>query len=142
MGKIVLDKMFIEQLLKRFPHLRAGVMVRGGEVLNDATEEDARYAGIDQTARVISNGNSVAGTVYDMLSEEAKRALDSADVILSKGQGNYETLNGQGRHIFYAFLCKCELFTSRFDVPRLTGILIEENAKIYRQSFFPHSVST
>ena len=140
-GEIVLDKMFIEQLLKRFPHLRAGVMVRGGEVLNDATEEDARYAGIDQTARVISNGNSVAGTVYDMLSEEAKRALDSADVILSKGQGNYETLNGQGRHIFYAFLCKCELFTSRFDVPRLTGILIEENANIYRQSFFPHSVS-
>ena len=49
--------------------------------------------------------------------------------ILSKGQGNYETLNGQGRHIFYAFLCKCDLFTSRFDVPRLTGILVEENSE-------------
>ena len=66
---------------------------------------------------------------YEMLSEEAKNALDSADIILSKGQGNYETLNGQGRHIFYAFLCKCELFTSRFDVPRLTGILVEENSE-------------
>ena len=128
-GEIVLDKLFIEQLLSRFPHLEAKVMVRGGEVLNDATEEDALYSGIDQIAQVISNGNTVAGTVYEMLSEEAKNALDSANIILSKGQGNYETLNGQGRHIFYAFLCKCELFTSRFDVPRLTGILVEENSE-------------
>ena len=126
-GEIVLDKLFIEQLLKRFPHLRAEVMVRGSEVLNDATEEDAVYSGIDRVAQVISNGNTVAGTVYNMLSEKAKNVLDSADIILSKGQGNYETLNGQGRHIFYAFLCKCDLFTSRFDVPRLTGILVEEN---------------
>ena len=60
---------------------------------------------------------------------EAKAAVDSADIILSEGQGNYETLNGQGRHIFYAFLCKCELFTSRFNGPRLTGILAEENGR-------------
>ena len=128
-GEIVLDKLFIEQLLKQFPYLEVKVMVRGGEVLNDATEEDAVYSGIDQIAQIIPNGNTVAGTVYDMLSEEAKSALDSADIILSKGQGNYETLNGQGRHIFYAFLCKCELFTCRFDVPRLTGILVEENGE-------------
>lgn len=126
-GEIVLDKLFIEQLRKKYPHLDVAVMVRGGEVLNDATEEDALYSGINQVAHIISSGNTVAGTVYNMLSEEARAALDSADVILSKGQGNYETLNGQGRHIFYAFLCKCDLFTSRFSVPRLTGILIEEN---------------
>jgi hypothetical protein len=90
-------------------------------------EEDVMYSGIDQIARIVSNGNTVAGTVYDMLSKEARTAIDSADVILAKGQGNYETLNGQGRHIFYAFLCKCELFTGRFNVPRLTGILVEEN---------------
>lgn len=123
-GEIVLDKLFLEQLLIRFPHLTPRVMVRGGEVLNDATEEDARYTGIDQVAQVISNGNTVAGTVCDLLSEEAKIALDTADIVLSKGQGNYETLNGQGRHIFYAFLCKCDYFTGRFSVPKLTGILV------------------
>ncbi len=127
-GEIVLDKLFIEQLKKKFSQMDVTVMVRGGEVLNDATEEDAIYSGIDQVAHVVSNGNTVAGTVYDMLSKTARTAIDSADVILSKGQGNYETLNGQGRHIFYAFLCKCELFTSRFRVPRLTGLLVEENA--------------
>ncbi|MBR3643329.1 MAG: hypothetical protein IKN57_07470 [Parasporobacterium sp.] len=47
-------------------------------------------------------------------------------MILAKGQGNYETMSDQGRHIFYEFLCKCDLFTSRFKVPRLTGIFTEE----------------
>ncbi len=125
-GEIVLDKLLIEQLRKQFPQMKVTVMVRGGEVLNDATEEDAVYCGMDREARIVSSGNTVAGTVYEMLSEEARKAMDAADVILAKGQGNYETMNGQGRHVFYAFLCKCELFTSRFDVPRLTGILVEE----------------
>ena len=125
-GEIVLDKLLIERLQRRFPRLEVSVMVRGAEVLNDATAEDAAYTGLDRIARVISNGNSVAGTVYTMMTDEAKSALDTAEVILAKGQGNYETLNGQGRHIFYAFLCKCELFTNRFDVPKLTGIFVEE----------------
>ena len=102
------------------------VMVRGAEVLNDVTLEDAKYAGIDQLASLVSNGSSVAGTIYGMLQEEAKEAIDSADVILAKGQGNYESLCGQGRHIFYSLLCKCRLFTDRFDVPELTGVFIEE----------------
>ena len=101
-------------------------MVRGGEVLNDATMEDAEYVGLTQTARVISSGSAAAGTIYSMLSAEARQALDSADVILAKGQGNYESLSHQGRHIFYSFLCKCELFTERFSVPPLTGMLVEE----------------
>ena len=125
-GEIVLDKLFIEQLKKRFPQLEAAVMVRGGEVLNDATEEDALYSGIDRIARIISSGNTVAGTVWEMLSGEAKKALDTADVVLAKGQGNYETMSGEGRHAFYSFLCKCDLFTGRFSVPRLTGMLVEE----------------
>ncbi len=125
-GEIVLDKLFLEQLKKQYPQLKLSVMVRGGEVLNDATVEDAEYAGIDCIAEIISSGIGVSGTVYKMLSNEAKSALDNAEVILSKGQGNYEALSGQGRHIFYSFLCKCERFTNRFGVPRLTGIFVEE----------------
>ena len=125
-GEIVLDKLFLEQLKKRFPSLEINVMVRGGEVLNDATEEDATYVGIDKIAKIISNGNSIAGTVYEMLPDQAKEILNGADVILAKGQGNYETLSKQGRHIFYSFLCKCDLFTNRFNVPKLTGIFVEE----------------
>ena len=125
-GEIVLDKLFLEQLKKRFPWLKLQVLVRGQEVLNDVTPEDAVYAGICRIAEIISNGKAIAGTVYDMLPDEARRALDRVDVIFAKGQGNYESLSGQGRHIYYTFLCKFDLFTSRFSVPPLTGMLVEE----------------
>ena len=55
--------------------------------------------------------------------------MSYADIIFAKGQGNYESLAGQGLHIFYSFLCKCDLFTTKFNVPRLTGIFIEENPR-------------
>ena len=61
-----------------------------------------------------------------MMPSKAKEVLDASDVILAKGQGNYESMSGRGRHVFYAFLCKCDLFTSRFHVPKLTGIFVEE----------------
>ena len=125
-GEIVLDKLMLEQLKIRFPQLTVKAMVRGGNVLNDANADDAHYVGLDTVAEVISNGRAVGGTIYEMLTDEAKTALDSSDVILAKGQGNYESMSGQGRHVFYEFLCKCDLFTKRFNVPRLTGMFIEE----------------
>ena len=125
-GEIVLDKLMIEQLIKRFPGLKVKALVRGAEVLNDATEEDAKYVGLDKVADIVSNGDAIPGTVYNMLPKEAKKAIDEADVILAKGQGNYESMSDQGRHVFYEFLCKCDLFTGRFNVPRLTGMFIEE----------------
>ena len=129
-GEIVLDKLLIEQLSLRFPQLKFYAMVRGGSILNDVTEEDAKYVGLDQAAEIVSNGAPVGGTIYSLLPEKARSVLDGADVILSKGQGNYESLSGRGYHVFYALLCKCDLFTSRFDVPRLTGIFVEEKEKL------------
>lgn len=125
-GEIVLDKLLLEELKKAFPQMKMTVMVRGGEVLNDASPEDAYYVGIDKVAAVIPNGLPISGTVPDKLSDEAKFAVRNADVILAKGQGNYESLSGQGIHVFYSFLCKCPLFTEKFNVPKLTGMFIEE----------------
>ncbi len=125
-GEIVLDKLMLEQLKKRFPQLTVRAMVRGEAVLNDATAEDARYIGLDTAAEIISSGEAIAGTIYEMLPDNAKEILDNSDVILAKGQGNYESMSGQGRHVFYEFLCKCDLFTTRFNVPKLTGMFIEE----------------
>ena len=112
---------------KRFPQLSVKILVRGKEVLNDATMEDAIYTGMDRIGEVLAGGEAVAGVVYDMLPQDLKTVLDETDVILAKGQGNYETMSGQGRHIFYAFLCKCDLFVNRFQVPRLTGMFVEED---------------
>ena len=125
-GEIVLDRLMLEQLHKRFPKLKLTVMVRGGEVVNDAVMEDAEYAGIPSLARVITCGSATGGVVPALMSAEAKAAMDEADVILAKGQGNYEGLYGEGWHIFYLLLCKCEMFAQRFNVPRMTGMFTEE----------------
>ena len=106
--------------------MEIGVLVRGGEAVNDALEEDVRYVGLDRYATIYSNGMPVSGTVKELLPEAAKKALFEADVVLAKGQGNYESMCKQGMHVFYSFLCKCEMFTNRFKVPRLTGIFLEE----------------
>ncbi len=125
-GEIVLDKLLIEYIKEKYPGIQASVMVRGSEVLNDVTREDAAYVGIDQIADIVDTGNSVGGVVYKMLAPEAKRCFDEADVILAKGMGNYECLSEQNHHVFYLFLCKCERFMEHFKVPKLTGLFIEE----------------
>ena len=127
-GEIVLDKLLIEQLLKQFPRLEVTVMVRGEEVLNDVTMEDAVQTGLDKMSRVrvMDNGNRIAGTWLPSMPEEALKVLEESDIILAKGQGNYETMNGCGLNVYYLFLCKCDMYVRLFGVPRLTGMLIRE----------------
>ena len=125
-GEIVMDKLLIQQIKNKYPNLELTVMVRGREVINDATMEDAKQVGLSDFAKVIPNGSDIAGTWMEEISEEAKEVLDEADVIISKGQGNFETLRKCGRNIYYIFLCKCDLFANTFQVPKLTGMLINE----------------
>lgn len=125
-GEIVLDKLLIKQIKKQYPQIDMTVMVRGGEVLNDATRIDAEHVGLTGIATIIDNGNDIAGTCLEALSEEALTALDNADVILAKGQANFETLRKCGRNIYYIFMCKCDLFARGFQVERFTGMLVND----------------
>ncbi len=128
-GEAVMDKLLIEYLREAYPALAITVIVRGRPVLNDATMEDAVQIGLDRIPdiRVIGNGDGLAGTALSRISPEARDALTAADLILAKGQGNYETLQGCGLPICYAFLCKCALFASRFSVPLYSGMLCWED---------------
>ena len=123
-GEIGFDRIFAEVIHERYPQVEITFCVRGGPAANDATRADAEEVGIPFP--VIDNGNCVPGTIIDQLSPEAKQALDQADVILSKGQGNLETLLGCGYNIYYAFLVKCQLFMERFGKPKLTPMLLKE----------------
>ncbi len=125
-GEVVLDKILIRKLLERYPKLKITVLVRGIPVLNDVTEKEAKEVGLTELVSVVSNGSSVAGTWIDDLSEEAKEILLNADVILSKGQGNFETLQECGLNVYYAFLCKCELFTTRFGMKQYAGVFAND----------------
>lgn len=125
-GEIVMDKLLIQEIQKRYSNLKVTVLVRGAEVINDATMEDAKQVGLTEMVKVISNGSDIAGTWLEEISEEAKAILEEADIIISKGQGNFETLRKCGLNIYYIFLCKCDLFANTFGVPKLTGMLINE----------------
>lgn len=125
-GEIVLDKLLVELLKEKYPGLSVTVIVRGGAVTNDASMEDAMEVGLSESARCIGNGNRAAGTVLGRLSEEAKAALFGADVVLTKGQGNFESLYGEGLNPYYLFLCKCELFTERFGLRRFSAVFRKE----------------
>lgn len=123
-GEIVFDRLFAEELQRRWPELDITFCVRGGIAANDATREDAAAAGL--SFPVIDNGNSVAGTVLPLLGEQARQAMESADVILAKGMGNVETLLGSGYNIYYAFLVKCPRFQYLFQKPLMTPMLLRE----------------
>lgn len=124
-GEIGFDRVFAETIQRVYPQLEITFCVRGDVTLNDATREDAAAVGIPFP--VIDNGNRVAGTQMDLLSSQAKQALEQADVVLAKGMGNAETLLGCGYNVYYAFLVKCPRFVQIFNKPMFTPMLIRDD---------------
>ena len=125
-GEIVLDKIAIQILKKTFPNIRITALVRGLPAGNDATMEDADRCGLTDVVPVLGNGNNVGGTWLHGISTHAREIIYDADVILAKGQGNYETLHGCGLNIYYLFLCKCEWFQQLFHAKSLQGMFVNE----------------
>ena len=125
-GEIVLDKLFIRKIQEVYPCLEITAIVRGRKVLNDATLEEAQAVGLTDMVKVIDNGSNIAGNAPGYIRKEAEDLIRNADVVLSKGQGNFETLNGCGWNIYYLFLCKCDWMVKRFKMKHLAGILIND----------------
>lgn len=125
-GEIVLDRVFMEQIKKNYPQIHITAVVRGKPVLNDATLRDAEEAGLYDVAEVLDNGTDIPGTQLNRVNRETRQAIENADLILSKGQGNFESLHGCGKNIDYIFLCKCELFVKRFGLKQFSGVFVNE----------------
>lgn len=126
-GEIVFDKVFIRTIKEHYPGLDVDFATRGEAVLNDITEEDAYYVGMDACARIINNGTGIPGTVLERCSPVFQRAFQQADIIVAKGQGNFETLYGSGReNLFFLFLCKCNLFVERLGARKNDIMLIQD----------------
>ena len=125
-GEILLDKLLLETIAAAAPQAERTIIVRGEPVLNDATMEDALQVGIDTLGKVFPNGTNIAGTYLPWVSAEAKKAIDEADILVSKGQGNFESLHGCDLNLYYLFLCKCQWFMERFGLPQFSGVFINE----------------
>ncbi len=85
-------------------------------MINDALAEDAVMCGLDQCATIMSSGVDAPGTILEFCSQEFRDLFESADMVISKGQGNYETLNGVSREVFFLFRAKCPVIARHAQV--------------------------
>jgi hypothetical protein len=103
-GEIVMDRIFLETI----QHPNVYFAVRGAPIINDALIEDAKLVGIDKIAHLITNGDDAPGTILETSSAEFRSLFEQADLIISKGQGNYEGLTANEKNIYFILMTKCD----------------------------------
>ena len=125
-GETVFDRILMEQILQ-MNKSKIVFAVRKNPIINDATFEDAIKVGLNEAATIISSGSGAPGTILSQCSAEMLSLYHAADVIISKGQGNYESLSGRPENIFFLLKVKCPVIArdSGFDVGR--SILTSRN---------------
>lgn len=124
-GEIVFDRLLIEQLSPE----RITLAVRGAPVINDATMADALAVGLHEIVEVIDNGSDAPGTILEDCNQDFTRRFAEADLILAKGQGNFETLNDEPRDIFFLFRAKCPVIAAHVGLPVGTHVLARPRAR-------------
>ncbi|MGE4453306.1 MAG: DUF89 domain-containing protein [Sphaerochaeta sp.] len=132
-GEIVFDRVLLETIAEEYPHLELYFVTRGKPILNDVLLKDAYDCGLDSVATIVSSGSSTPGLI---LSEADPAFLDlykTADMIISKGQGNYEALSQEEGPIFFLFIIKCEVIRREIG-GSLMELVLRRNAKHARKA--------
>ncbi len=126
-GEIVFDRLLIEKM----PIEKITLVVKGSPVINDATMEDAVLAGLPKIVEVIDNGSDAPGTILESCSQTFRGRFDNADLIIAKGQGNYETLSDVGKNIFFILRAKCPVIAD--DIGCEVGEMILKKNKSFNK---------
>ncbi len=123
-GEAVFDMFFMEQLKIKFPELRIVYGVRSGPAINDIIKEDAEYIGIGEYAEIVETGSTYAGTMIKYADPDFVQIYDHADIVISKGQGNFETLEMEReKDILFIFKVKCRIVADHTGLPLNSLIL-------------------
>jgi len=126
-GEIALDRFLIEELLAR-GH-KVVVAVKSRPIVNDATMEDVKEVGLEGICRVIALGTDSIGVAMEETSPEFREAFEAAELVISKGQGNFETLSDSHGNILFLFKAKCEHITSLLDIDKNSSVIMLREAK-------------
>lgn len=129
-GEIVFDRLLIEQLHGKHVTL----VVRGRAIINDALLADAARAGLDKRCDVIDNGSGVPGTLLDTCDQRFRERFTAADLIIAKGQGNYETLSDAPGDIYFLLKVKCPVIASHIGLAMGTHALVHRAPSSVKQS--------
>jgi len=139
-GETVFDRVLLSVIGELYSEAKIYFSVRNAPIINDATYEDAIASGIDEYAEIISTGSDAPGILLDEISEKFRNNFYDADIVISKGQGNYETLNDIDRDIFFLLTVKCDVVAKHFSLPVGASVLLyhdfpHRNGSDYRNSF-------
>jgi uncharacterized protein with ATP-grasp and redox domains len=126
-GEIVFDRLLIERL----PYEKVTVVVKARPVINDATMKDAELAGLAKVVEVIDNGSDGPGTILETCSQYFRDRFSCADLVIAKGQGNYETLSEVNKNIFFILKAKCQVISR--DLGCRVGEMILRRSKTFEQ---------
>jgi len=130
-GEIVFDRVLLETIRsQKGGNVSLYLAVRGGPIINDVTEREARQCGMDRVAEIISTGMEMPGTVLSRCAPSFVELFWRADLVVSKGQGNWETLEGCGREVFFLFQAKCPVVARLNNCAEGDFLLIEDGLKV------------
>lgn len=115
-GEICMDKILLKKIKERTPNVRLLFGVRGKPVVNDSIAQDAYFVGIDEYAEIIDNGDGSLGTVLNRTSSAFKDVYKKADVVIAKGQANYECLSEENKNIYFLLMTKCDVIAKDINV--------------------------
>jgi len=124
-GEVLFDRLLIEEF-HRVAKLDVTFVVREKPIINDATLDDALAVGMDKVAKIVSNGSDAPGTILFQCSAEMLSYYRSADVIIAKGQGNYESFDEEPDNIFFLLRAKCPLLAELLRV-RVGDAVLKQN---------------
>jgi uncharacterized protein with ATP-grasp and redox domains len=127
-GEIAFDRLLIEQL----PLEKVTLVVKGEPVINDAVMEDAKAVGLTNIVKVIDNGSDGPGTILENCSQAFRNSFENADLIIAKGQGNYETLSDVDKNIFFILKAKCPVIAG--DLGCEVGEMILRKSQAYKDA--------
>ena len=123
-GETVFDRLLIEEMGTK----KVIYVVRSSPIINDATVEDANFCGLNKIARVIPSGSDVAGTPLEICSQKFLSLFNQSHFIISKGQGNFETLDDEKKSIFFLFKAKCSIVARELNC-KIGDMILKYNQK-------------
>jgi uncharacterized protein with ATP-grasp and redox domains len=129
-GEIVLDRLLLEELSRG--DRRVAYAVKAGPILNDATRADAREAGLEELAEVVDTGSDYLGVIEGYCSRDFIRIVEDSELIIAKGQANYETLEGHplaGEKTFFLLRAKCPVVAAHLGVPPMAAVLVRNQPR-------------
>jgi uncharacterized protein with ATP-grasp and redox domains len=132
-GETVFDRLLIEEIGRAFPGKRIVYAVKQEPIINDALLEDARECGIEALAEVMTSGSDLPGTVLSLCNERFVRVFRDADMVIAKGQGNYETLSEEKGPLFFLFMAKCAVVARHLDCD-LGDMILLDGGSAWRSS--------